>query len=129
MNGQVRNALSAAPFKLEFDLLLIAFPFVFDGKGSFCRNMEPLAGNPNGKRFALFQAVGQPAQLGCHLLDRVAFFNIPFFFFFHFAAPITDRGNSKLPFAAKLPEDFAVKSSGSGLSTREGYLASGKISP
>jgi hypothetical protein len=85
MNG-IQLRLAAPPLELEFDLLLIAFPFVFNREGGFRWNMDLFAADLDFERFPLFQAVGQPAQLGRHLFGRVAFFDIPVFFFSHIAS-------------------------------------------
>jgi hypothetical protein len=81
---------------LKFHLFEPAFAFMLNEKGSSGRNINPLPRDLDIEGFALFQAIGQPAQLGDHLFDRIVLFDVPILFSFHNASRIPDKVNPRV---------------------------------
>jgi len=61
------SGLFRCPEQLELQFLLVATPLVLDVEDGACGNVQPFAGDLDGKRSLRLDCVGQPAELGNEL--------------------------------------------------------------
>jgi len=72
----IKRDASDGPLQLEFDFFLPVFPFMLDRKGSRRRYGQAFPADLDAEGFALFEAVGQPAQLFNELSGGVSFLDV-----------------------------------------------------